>query len=58
MDNYELTYAIITSAVENGIRYIQDNPKRGVRNLLDLGEYFAKGRFQKDFFELVCNINK
>lgn len=58
MDNYELNYAIIKTAVENGIRYIQDNPKRGVRNLLDLGEYFANGRFQKDFFELAHNILK
>ncbi|KAF5055839.1 hypothetical protein DSECCO2_373520 [anaerobic digester metagenome] len=58
MDNYELTYAVIKTAVENGIRYIQDNPKRGVRNLLDLGEYFARGRFQKDFFELAHGILK
>ncbi|MGB4439840.1 MAG: hypothetical protein WBJ13_11615 [Sedimentibacter sp.] len=56
MENYKLTYAIIKIAVENGIRYIQDNPKRGVRNLLDLGEYFAQGRFQKDFFELAHEI--
>ncbi len=52
MEN-QLTHTIIKLAVENGIRYIQDNPKRGVRNLLDLGEYFASGRFQKSFFELV-----
>lgn len=58
MDNYELTYAVIKTAVDNGIRYIQDNPKRGVRNLLDLGEYFARGRFQKDFFELAHGILK
>ncbi|MEL7648504.1 MAG: hypothetical protein AAGU76_10455 [Sedimentibacter sp.] len=56
MDNYKLTYALIKSAVENGIRYIDDNPKRGVRNLLDLGEYFAKGRFQKYFFEIAHEI--
>lgn len=53
MDNYKLTRAIIKTAVEKGIRYIQDNPKRGVRNLLDLGEYFASGRFQKSFFDLA-----
>lgn len=58
MDNYELTYTVIKTAVENGIRYIQDNPKRGVRNLLDLGDYFARGRFQKDFFELAHGILK
>lgn len=51
--NNKLTYTIIKLAVENGIRYINDNPKRGVRNLLDLGEYFASGRFQKSFFNLA-----
>ncbi len=56
MDNYKLVFAIIKIAVENGIRYIEDNPKRGVRNLLDLGEYFASGRFQKVFFELAHEI--
>lgn len=56
MDNYELTYAMIKTAVENGIKYIEDNPKRGVRNLLDLGEYFARGRFQKDFYDLAHEI--
>ncbi len=56
MDNYKLTHTIIKIAVENGIRYISDNPKRGVRNLLDLGEYFATGRFQKDFFHFAHEI--
>lgn len=56
MENYKLTHAIIKIAVENGIRYIEDNPKRGVRNLLDLGEYFASGRFQKVFFGLAHEI--
>lgn len=56
MDNYQLTHTIIQIAVENGIQYIRDNPKRGVRNLLDLGEYFATGRFQKYFFNLAHEI--
>ena len=56
MENYKLIHTIIKSAVENGIRYIKDNPKRGLRNLLDLGEYFASGRFQKYFFELAHEI--
>ncbi len=56
MENYKLIHAIIKTAVENGIRYIEDNPKRGLRNLLDLGEYFASGRFQKVFFDLAHEI--
>ena len=55
MDN-KMVQTIVKVAVENGIRYIEDNPKRGVRNLLDLGEYFASGRFQKVFFDLAHEI--
>ena len=55
MEN-KMVKTIVKMAVENGIRYIEDNPKRGVRNLLDLGEYFASGRFQKVFFDLAHEI--
>ena len=55
MEN-KMVQTIVKVAVENGIRYIEDNPKRGVRNLLDLGEYFASGRFQKVFFDLAHEI--
>ena len=55
MEN-KMVQTIVKMAVENGIRYIEDNPKRGVRNLLDLGEYFASGRFQKVFFDLAHEI--
>lgn len=56
MENNKLIYTVIKTAVENGIRYIEDNPKRGVRNLLDLGEFFSSGNFQKDFFKLSHEI--
>lgn len=53
MEKSKYIRAIIKPAVENGIRYIEDNSKRGIRNLLDLGEYFARGKFQKSFFDLA-----
>lgn len=56
MENEELIYAIIKTAVNKGIQYIEDNPKRGVRNLVDLGDYCATGRFQKDFFDIAHDI--
>ncbi|WP_326906779.1 hypothetical protein [Sedimentibacter sp. MB31-C6] len=56
MMNQELLCTVIKTAVRSGLRYINDNPKRGVRNLLDLGEYFATGHFQKDFFNLAHDI--
>ena len=48
-----LTYAIIEAAVDKGIRDIEENSTRGIRNLLDLGQHFATGRFQKDFYEFA-----
>lgn len=56
MEKYKFMHTIIELAVKNGIRYIADNPKRGIRNLLDLGEYFASGGFQKSFFDIVHEI--
>ena len=46
-----LKTVMIRSAVEKGIKDIKDDPKRGIRNLVELGEMFAGGRFQKDFFK-------
>ena len=45
-----ITYKIIEAAVDKGIRYIKEDGNRGVRNIVDLGAHFAKGRFQKNFF--------
>lgn len=58
MEEYKLMHALIESAVENGIRCMADNTKRGIRNLLDLGEYFAAGRFQKSFFDIAHEMLK
>lgn len=49
MEN-KVTYVMIRTAVKKGIQDIRENPKRGVRNLVDLGEMFATGPFQKEFF--------
>ncbi|WIV11871.1 hypothetical protein [Proteiniborus sp. MB09-C3] len=44
---------MIESAVDQGLYGLKTDLKRTVRNLTDLGSYFAKGRFQKDFFEIA-----
>ena len=51
MKRNDIPYVMIKSAVEKGIKDIQDNPGRGIRNLVDLGGMFADGRFQKEFFD-------
>lgn len=42
---------MIKAAVEKGMKDIYENPHRGMRNLVDLGEMFASGQFQKGFFK-------
>ena len=44
---------MIRTAIEKGIRDIRTDPKRGIRNLTELGEMFASGRFQRDFFDIA-----
>lgn len=53
MKQNRLVYALIQSAVEKGIRDVREDPKRGSRNLVELGAMFAKGAGQKAFFELL-----
>lgn len=43
-------YALTKRAAYKGIRDMQENPERGIRNLIDLGDRFASGAFQKVFF--------
>ena len=43
----------IEAVVRKAIRDVQDDPRRGLRNLIDMGESFAKGRFQKPFLQRI-----
>lgn len=52
----KIAYAMITAAIDKGIKDIKENPKRGARNLVDLGMHFSKGQFQKDFFNIAQKI--
>ncbi|MDL2253476.1 hypothetical protein LJC49_05300 [Ruminococcaceae bacterium OttesenSCG-928-I18] len=53
MQPNEMKVAMIHQAVKKGISDIKEDPGRGIRNLVELGEMFAGGRFQKDFFTTV-----
>lgn len=50
-DNLRRT--MIRAAAKKGIYDIREDPERGIRNLVDLGDMFAMGRFQKDFFQVA-----
>ena len=47
----KMTYAMIEVAIDKGIRDIQDNTHRGIRNLIDLGSHCLLVRFFRIFSE-------
>lgn len=49
----ELRRAIVRSAIHKGIEEVREDPKRGVRKLVDLGSHFSRGRFQKRTFAVM-----
>lgn len=51
----QLKAAMIRTAVKKGIRDIKDEPKRGARNLVELGEMFSTGTYQQNFFTMAMN---
>lgn len=55
MEMNELRRAIVRSAVHKGIEEVREDPKRGVRKLVDMGSHFSKGRFQKQTFAIMQN---
>lgn len=54
----QMTYAMIEAAVTKGIRDIQDNLRRGIRNFVDLGSYFAAGQPHQSFFQYAQYVIK
>lgn len=53
MKDTRITTTMIEAAINKGIRDIKDNPKRGIRNLVDLANHFANSPFQKDILNLM-----
>lgn len=47
---------LISAAVDKGLNDIARDPKRSIRQLVDLGTFFAKGRFQRYFFDIFGEI--
>lgn len=51
-----LKRAIIEAAINKGLHDIKNDPKRGIRNLVDLGIHFAKGDFQKSILNMIQGV--
>ena len=49
----KITYAMIEVAIEKGMCDIEDNTRRGIRNLVDLGSNLSQGRFYEDLFRMA-----
>lgn len=48
--------AIIDSTVDRSLREIDEDPKRSVRKLTDLGRLFTKGRFTDEIYAIVQDL--
>lgn len=51
--NKKISRIMINSAINKGLYAPKSDLKRTIRYLTDLGGYFAKGQFQKNFFNLA-----
>lgn len=51
-----MTRTLIGTAVDKGLNDIARDPKRSIRQLIDLGTFFAKGRFQRYFFDIFGEL--
>lgn len=44
---------LIQTTVRKAIRDIRETPQRSTRNLVDMAQHFANGRFQQEFFQMA-----
>lgn len=44
---------LVGSVVKKALNDIGDSPRRGIRNLVDMGLEFAEGQFQRKFFQTI-----
>ncbi|NJP40164.1 hypothetical protein HCH52_03755 [Oscillospiraceae bacterium HV4-5-C5C] len=51
-----INHSLIEAAVLRGMKDIRDDSYRGIRRLIDLAAYFARGRFTTEAVQLVQNI--
>ena len=56
MDSTKLTVAMIDTAVSRGLKDMENNPKRTIRNLADMGKRFSTGNFQQVLFEIFQKL--
>lgn len=56
MNTYLMKKAMIETAIDRGIKEMEDDPKRSIRRLTDLGKQFSKNRFQETIFSVMQEL--
>ncbi len=56
MNKHTITKAMINAAVSRGLKEMEEDPKRSVRRLADLGRQFSNSRFQNTVFSIMQEI--
>ncbi len=56
MNTYTITKAMIESTVDHGIKSMEEDPKRSMRRLCDLGRQFSKSRCQDYLFGIIQEL--
>ena len=56
MNTYLMKKAMIETAVDRGIKEMEDDPKRSIRRLTDLGKQFSRNRFQETVFSVMQEL--
>ncbi len=54
----DITRAIINATVDRSLREINEDPRRSIRKLTDLGRHFSKGRLMQPVYDIFQDLLK
>lgn len=52
----DITRAIVDATVDRGLREIEEDPRRSIRKLTDMGRQFSKGRFLQEVYAIFQEL--
>ncbi len=56
MDSLSITRVMIEHAVDRGLQEMEDDPKRAIRKMADLGRQFSTGRFNEVIYGIFTKL--
>ena len=51
-----ITRAIVDATVDRSLREIEEDPRRSIRKLTDMGRQFSKGRFLQEVYAIFLEL--